>query len=90
MKIELPGTPLWKVFSISDFSGCEFEIKFFGGPYGNRKICIVCGKAWFTPGVLWSAEVLHFAVDGAISRENSKRHDLVFQIHSNAFGKIAV
>ena len=64
VKFDLTCDAVSAGFSKFDFSGCESEIKFFGGPFGNRKICIVCGKAWITSGVLWSAEVLHFAVDG--------------------------
>jgi len=57
-----------------------------GQSYGNRKICIVCGKARDYSCADGAAEVLHLAVDGYGWRENSKRHDLLFQIHPNAFG----
>jgi len=64
VKIDLTCDAALAGFSKFDFSRCESEIKFFGGPFGNRKICIVCGKAWINPGVLWSAQVLHFAANG--------------------------
>ena len=90
MKFDLTCDAVSAGFSKFDFSGCESEIKFFGGPFGNRKICIVCGKARDYSCADGAAEVLHLAVDGYGWRENSKRHDLLFQVHPNTFGQIAV
>jgi hypothetical protein len=88
-KFELPGTPFRRALYFQFFLvRIRFEI--FWRSYGNRKICIVRGKAWIDPCDLWSAQVLHPGDAWQSGRKDSKRHDLVFKVHPNAFGQIAV